>query len=421
MDKIKMSSWFRKKGEAKQVESRVDSSDSKEKLQKAIEYYANGVYDLAVELFSELAEQGDSEAQCYLGKCYSDGEGVVQDYKKGVEYYLKSANQGHPHAQWALGFCYHEGKGVDQDYASAVEWYLSSAKQGYPLAQSFLGLCYYDGLGVVQNYVKSVEWFRKSAEQGDAEAQCRLGFFYYEGKGVDQDYAKAVEWFRKSAEQGIDDAQAFLGECYFFGEGVEQDYEKGVEWYRLAAEQGCERAKNRLKEIEEVLEIEESRENNEDESTEGSRNDIEDRAKRVIVDKFDVDEDEVTLDADLAEDLLKGKLASALEEEFDITLSENDYIDTIEEIVDCVYENEEEERKSEIEESVKEVIVNLFDVDEDDLSAETDLSDDIFKGKCLSDLIEALEEEFDVTISEDDIDTVGEVVDCILDILSNEN
>jgi hypothetical protein len=38
MDKIKKSSWFRKKGEPKQAESGVDSSDSKEKLQKAIEY-----------------------------------------------------------------------------------------------------------------------------------------------------------------------------------------------------------------------------------------------------------------------------------------------------------------------------------------------------------------------------------------------
>ena len=94
MSEKNKSSWFRKKGEPKLAESREGSSESEEKLQKAIEWYDNGLYDLAVECFRELAEQGDSYAQWWLGLCYYDGNGVNQDYSKAVEWYRKSAEQG---------------------------------------------------------------------------------------------------------------------------------------------------------------------------------------------------------------------------------------------------------------------------------------------------------------------------------------
>jgi hypothetical protein len=54
MSEKNKSSWFRKKGEAKQVESRVDSSDSKEKLKKAIGWYDNGLYILQLNVFVNL-------------------------------------------------------------------------------------------------------------------------------------------------------------------------------------------------------------------------------------------------------------------------------------------------------------------------------------------------------------------------------
>ena len=97
------------------------------------------------------AQQGDAEAQFYLGNMYyngegvpfvdgSGGEGVTQDYAEAAKWYRKAAEQGHPWAQTYLGWMYDTGKGVTQDYAEAVKWYRKAAEQGNAMAQHFLGL-----------------------------------------------------------------------------------------------------------------------------------------------------------------------------------------------------------------------------------------------------------------------------------------
>ena len=197
-----------------------------------------------------MALRGDSDSQYKLGKCYVDGEGVVQDYAEAFIWFRKSAEQDNAHGQNALGVCYKNGWGVVQDYAEAVNWYRKSAEQGNAAAQYNLGVCYANGCGVVQDYAEAVKWYRKSAEQGYAAAQCNLGNCYYNGLGVVKDYAEAFIWFRKSAEQDNAHGQNALGVCYKNGRGVVQDYVEAVNWYRKSAEQGNERAKKNLADIE---------------------------------------------------------------------------------------------------------------------------------------------------------------------------
>ena len=148
------------------------------------------------------------------------------------------AEQGNVEAQFFLGFCYYNGDGVSQNYTQAVEWYTRAAEQGHAKAQHNLGLCYAKSVGVSRNYTKAMEWWTKAAEQELAEAQCNLGTGYYNGRGVVQSYTKAVEWFAKAAEQGHADSQYRLGGCYFLGEGVPQSYTKAAEWLTKAAKQG---------------------------------------------------------------------------------------------------------------------------------------------------------------------------------------
>jgi TPR repeat protein len=38
-----------------------------------------------VEEMRQAAEEGDPQAQCYLGVCYQNGQGVVQDYSEAVK------------------------------------------------------------------------------------------------------------------------------------------------------------------------------------------------------------------------------------------------------------------------------------------------------------------------------------------------
>ena len=212
-------------------------------------YNGQGVpqsYEKAVYWDTKAEEQGDAGAQYNLGRCYESGQGAPKNYEKAVYWYTKSAEQGYARAQCNLGVCYKNGQGVPQSYEKAVYWYTKAAKQGDAAAQYNLGVCYYNGQGVPQSYEKAVYWYTKAVEQGYARAQNNLGWCYESGKGVPKSYEKAVYWYTKAAEQGNETAQHNLGVCYENGQGVPQSYEKAVYWYTKAAEQGNARTQNYL-------------------------------------------------------------------------------------------------------------------------------------------------------------------------------
>jgi len=221
----------------------VAETDNSNDLQKAIEYYDNDNYKSAFPIFKRLSEQGNAEAQNYLGACYYLGQGVMQSYSEAVNWYRKAAEQGNADAQSSLGACYYYGQGVMQSYTEAVNWYRKAAEQGYAEAQNSLGSFYLFGQGVTQSYTEAVNWFRKAAEQGNVYAQANLGNCYcYGGQGVTQSYTEAVNWYRKAAEQGNAIAQKKLGLCYENGNGVPQSQTEAIRWYKMAARQGDEDA-----------------------------------------------------------------------------------------------------------------------------------------------------------------------------------
>ena len=81
----------------------------------------------------EAAEQGNADAQYYLGLCYEKGNNVPNaNCKKAIEWFGKAAKQGNIKALCALGNCYaHGGLGVPQNYAIAVDWYQKAAEKGH--------------------------------------------------------------------------------------------------------------------------------------------------------------------------------------------------------------------------------------------------------------------------------------------------
>ncbi|MBR6374768.1 MAG: sel1 repeat family protein [Alloprevotella sp.] len=158
------------------------------------------------------AEKENVEAQCKLGVCYENGDGVAKDLTEAVKWCRKAAEQGDAAAQYDLGGCYYNGLVVAQDLTEAVKWFTKAAEQGYAAAQHCLGVCYYNGNGVTKDLAKAVKWYRKAAEQGYAAAQCDLGWCYVNGEGVPMDLTEAVKWCRKAAEQGDEEAQTILRE-----------------------------------------------------------------------------------------------------------------------------------------------------------------------------------------------------------------
>ncbi len=84
-------------------------------------------YAAALREWRSLAEEGDLDAQFYLGEMYLRGKGVDRDFKKALEWLAKAAQAGHPGAQGVLGGLYAVGLGVPQDFGVAYFWMIVAA------------------------------------------------------------------------------------------------------------------------------------------------------------------------------------------------------------------------------------------------------------------------------------------------------
>ncbi|MGH8548139.1 MAG: hypothetical protein ACRERU_05970 [Methylococcales bacterium] len=85
--------------------------------------YNRASYETALKIWLPQAEQGDPEAQAYVGEIYEKGLGVAPDYAKAAAWYRKAAEQGSSRARINLGYLYEKGLGVNQDVATALNYY----------------------------------------------------------------------------------------------------------------------------------------------------------------------------------------------------------------------------------------------------------------------------------------------------------
>lgn len=54
---------------------------------------------------------------------YYHGEGTLKDFKKAFSWYSKVAEQGNAEAESYLGLFYYNGEGVSKDFKKAFYWY----------------------------------------------------------------------------------------------------------------------------------------------------------------------------------------------------------------------------------------------------------------------------------------------------------
>jgi TPR repeat protein len=151
-------------------------------------------YKEAVKWCRLAAEQGDIRAQYNLGLMYSTGKGTPQSHKESIKWLLKVAEQnivilsikaqrliranyhqlhkqiaeeGDSYAQRFLGASYYLGLGVTQDYAEAAKWYKKAAEKEDRIAQNILGAMYAKGKGVSKDFVEAYKWFSISGKTGN--------------------------------------------------------------------------------------------------------------------------------------------------------------------------------------------------------------------------------------------------------------
>ena len=89
--------------------------------------YDRADYRWALKVWLEAAEQGDPEAQTYVGEIYERGIDGQPDYRQAIEWYRKAASQGYRRAMRKLGYFYEKGLGVAPDPVAALNWYRRAA------------------------------------------------------------------------------------------------------------------------------------------------------------------------------------------------------------------------------------------------------------------------------------------------------
>jgi len=187
-------------------------------MDEALAAFSAGDYSATIEELEPLAEQGDREAKRLLGRMY-----------------FMTAN------------------GDQSKYRASYKLLLPFAEAGDPNLQMNIGVMFYEGLGVEKNFEQAMHWLRKSADQGHVYAYPLVGKLYSDGDGIPEDKAEAARWYLLSANIGDIHGQYLLGILRMNGDGVARDLVLAHRWLRLAAAGGKNRARQRLRDLNEII------------------------------------------------------------------------------------------------------------------------------------------------------------------------
>lgn len=94
---------------------------------RAGEFTVNANRQTRLEIWQARANDGDVEAQTYVGEIYEKGLGTAPDYAFAALWYKKAAEHGSKRAQNNLGFLHEKGLGVPKDHKLALKWYQKAA------------------------------------------------------------------------------------------------------------------------------------------------------------------------------------------------------------------------------------------------------------------------------------------------------
>jgi uncharacterized protein len=165
--------------------------------------YLAGRHGEAWRALKPLADQGDANAQYYVGSLYQVGHGVPASAHHAATWYEKAAQQNHALAQFALGFLLYYGGGEGDDAlqanpAAAAPWIDKAAQQQIVPAQHLLARMYSEGRGVPADRQQALDWTLRAAEVGFVPAQFDAGVLLAEQPGLDK-ALEAYKWFELAA------------------------------------------------------------------------------------------------------------------------------------------------------------------------------------------------------------------------------
>ncbi len=115
------------------------NASADELYNKGFDFYKANNFDEARATWEKAATTKTNSAAKYksmheLGKLYSEGQGVPQDYEKAMDWYVKASANGLPigsaEAAKSVGTLYENGFGTPADDVKALEWYKRAQRMG---------------------------------------------------------------------------------------------------------------------------------------------------------------------------------------------------------------------------------------------------------------------------------------------------
>ncbi|MBQ7395822.1 MAG: sel1 repeat family protein [Lentisphaeria bacterium] len=202
-----------------QAEIRLDKDLSLAKI-----LYEKHNNEKAFEIFLKYADQGNSEAEAWVGRCYMNGIGTQVNYDKAFEYYLKAAAKNNPWGMNGVGVCKQYGLGTNIDLHAALDYFKKASAMGFKLSILNLARTYADADSGFQNEKLAEEYFKKAVSAGADGAKSLYADFLIRKKR----YKEAIP----QLEGGNDYTSLFLlAKCYENGWGVNVNIKKSLDLY----------------------------------------------------------------------------------------------------------------------------------------------------------------------------------------------
>ena len=191
----------------------------------------------AYAFLSNKLKMMDKESLLQLGRKFTTGADVAQNYEYAFQAYQQAAILGNDRAIYKVGEAYFSGAGVPKDYEAAY-YYMEKIKEKMLRANNFCRRHYADGKLRLQHRNEIMEPLFQEAQAGDATATFAIAENYFHGGAGYKDYETAVSWLQKEMLQDNPVAQFYLGYAYATGCGVKRDSRKGKAWFAKAAQRG---------------------------------------------------------------------------------------------------------------------------------------------------------------------------------------
>lgn len=170
-------------------------------LKRASDLEETGVENGALTQVRKMAADGDAASLTILGlrnKPRRGFRGHPRFFGKPELAYRQfrlAADQGDVQAQYWVGMMEAEGVGTEKNIERAASWIAAAAEQGQALSISLLGIMRIQQLGMPENPDEGVRLTREAAEAGMPKARYRLGYMYLKGNHLAPDIQQACIWF----------------------------------------------------------------------------------------------------------------------------------------------------------------------------------------------------------------------------------